>query len=58
MRTDVVGNVNGIATQGSGADICEAEALEAMSYARVNIGGTQSFADAGGDFVIPNGTCR
>ena len=54
IETDVFGNVSGMATQGPGADFCEPEALEEMSWARVNIGGTFAFADEFGDFVIPN----
>ncbi len=54
VETDVEGNVSGLASQGIGADFCEPEELEAMSYARVNIGGTNAYADEFGDFVIPN----
>jgi hypothetical protein len=55
VSTDVVGNVSGMATQGVGADICEPEDLEAMPYAYVNIvGGSSTYADEYGDFVIPN----
>ncbi|MDH4035390.1 MAG: choice-of-anchor J domain-containing protein, partial [candidate division Zixibacteria bacterium] len=52
---DVVGNVSGMASQGLASENCEAEALEEMPFARVNIGGTVSYADSLGDFVIPNG---
>ena len=55
LDVDVVGNVSGMASQGPGADICAEEALTALTYAGVNIGATQSFADENGDFVIPNG---
>ncbi|MCH8164158.1 MAG: hypothetical protein IH889_00970, partial [Planctomycetes bacterium] len=55
LNVDVAGNVSGLATQGIGADICDPEALEPMPYARVNIGATVAFADANGDFIIPNG---
>ncbi len=55
QKIDVTGNVSAIATQGIGADVCEEEALDAMPYARVNIGATQVHADVDGDFVIPNG---
>ena len=55
ISTDVVGNVSGMATQGVGADICEPEELEALPYAYVNIvDGSSAYADANGDFVIPN----
>lgn len=53
---DVCGNVSGKATQGIGADLCEAEALVPMPYARVNIFfGASAFADENGDFCIDNG---
>jgi hypothetical protein len=53
-RIDVNGTVRGRSTDGVGADICEAEVLEPMPYSRVNIGGTQAFADESGYFTIPN----
>ena len=55
LHADVEGNVSGLVTEGAGADICEEEILMPLPYTRVNIGGTQSFADDMGDFVIPNG---
>ncbi|MCH7527310.1 MAG: hypothetical protein IID39_07730, partial [Planctomycetes bacterium] len=56
LNVDVVGNVSGMATQGKGADLCDPEELERMSYARADIqGGNSAFADENGDFVIPNG---
>ncbi len=55
FRTDVTGNVSGMASQGLAADICATEVLTPMPYARVNIGATLSFADPNGNFVIPNG---
>jgi hypothetical protein len=54
LKVDVFGNVSGLATEDVGADICEPESLMVMPYARVNIGETVAFADANGDFVIPN----
>ncbi|MCH7526932.1 MAG: hypothetical protein IID39_05805, partial [Planctomycetes bacterium] len=55
LNADVIGNISAMATQGIGADLCEAEALEAMPFARVSVqGGNTAFADANGDFVIPN----
>ncbi len=54
LSLDVAGNVSGMASQGPGADICAAEAITPMFYARANIGATQVFADVNGDFVIPN----
>lgn len=55
LNVDVVGNVSGVATQGVAADACEPEALTAMAYARVAIGGNVAYADENGDFVIANG---
>jgi len=54
-RVDVDGTVSGWSTTGIGADICEAEVLVPMPYARTNIGTTQAFAGADGAFTIPNG---
>ena len=54
LEIDVVGNVSALATEGSGAEQCEAELLTPMPHARVNIGGTIAFADVNGDYVIPN----
>jgi len=51
---DVEGRVEGRATQGRAADYCEEELPEPMPWARVNIGSTIAYADASGDFVIPN----
>ncbi|MCZ6698280.1 MAG: hypothetical protein O7D94_05045, partial [Planctomycetota bacterium] len=55
LEIDVVGNVSGTATEGSGAEHCENEVTTPMPHARVNIGGTVAFADENGDYVIPNG---
>jgi hypothetical protein len=53
--TGVEGHVSGWASQGQGADICAPDGLEAMPYARVSVeGGASAFADANGDFVVPN----
>lgn len=54
LNTDVSGNVSGQATTGFAADACNPEALTAMKYAKVAIGATTAFADANGDFTIPN----
>ena len=51
---DVVGDVQGKATQGKAADFCELELPEPMRWARVNIGGTIAYANSNGKFVIPN----
>ncbi len=55
LNTDVTGNVQGRATQGIKADICDDEVGFPMRYARVNIGGTIAYTDSNGDFIIPNG---
>ena len=48
----VDGNVAGMATESSGADVCEPESPEGMPYAKVTMGGTTEYADANGDFSI------
>jgi hypothetical protein len=54
--TDVTGNVSGKATTIPKADICNPEEPTAMAHARVYIeGGSSTYADADGDFLIPNG---
>jgi hypothetical protein len=57
VHTDVVGNVQGLATVGipPKADTCNPETATAMRYAKVAIGGTTAYADANGNFTIPNG---
>lgn len=53
--TDVSGNISGMATTGNGADFCEPEVLTPMAHATASIqGGNSAFADANGDFTIPN----
>ncbi len=51
---DVVGTVEGRATQGRAADFCEEELPEPMRWARVNIGSTVAYTDSKGHFVIPD----
>ena len=48
----VDGNVSGMATESSGADVCEPESSAGMPYARVTLGGNSANADANGDFTI------
>ena len=48
----VDGNVAGMATESSGADVCEPELPEGMPYAKVTMGSTTAYADANGDFTI------
>ncbi|RMF83595.1 MAG: hypothetical protein D6744_04380, partial [Planctomycetota bacterium] len=54
-HVDVTGNVSGMITPNFAARACDTPVLTPMPYARVSIGGTVAFADANGDFVIPNG---
>jgi hypothetical protein len=55
ISTDVIGTVEGNATQGVGAEHCEEELPEGLPWARVNIGTTVAYTDENGDFVIPWG---
>ena len=48
----VDGNVSGMATESSGADVCEVESAMGMPYARVTLGGQTVYADGNGDFTI------
>ncbi|MBC8308961.1 MAG: hypothetical protein H8E83_00425, partial [Planctomycetes bacterium] len=48
----VDGNVSGMATESSGADVCEPESSAGMPYARVTLGGNSANTDANGDFTI------
>ncbi|MFQ5501473.1 MAG: hypothetical protein ACE5EQ_04130 [Phycisphaerae bacterium] len=52
IDVDVFGNVSGLATQGSGAEQCEAELPTPLPWARVNVGVTNAFADANGDYAF------
>ncbi|MFQ5463585.1 MAG: hypothetical protein ACE5E5_13295, partial [Phycisphaerae bacterium] len=56
ITIDITGNVTGVATEGTGADICENHSPIAMPHARVTVDGTGevAFADEFGDFVIPH----
>jgi hypothetical protein len=55
IHTDVVGSVHGMATTIPKADFCNPEVDTPMPWAKVTIGGTTVYADASGDFTIPNG---
>ncbi|MBT4584731.1 MAG: hypothetical protein HOC93_06585 [Phycisphaerae bacterium] len=46
------GNVSGVATESSGADVCETESAAGLPYAKVTRGGSTAYADANGDFTI------
>ncbi len=48
----VDGNVSGMATESSGADVCEVESAMGLPYARVTQGGQTAYADENGDFTI------
>ena len=48
----VDGNVSGVATESSGADVCEVESATGMPYAKVTLGGNTSYADADGNFSV------
>ncbi|MDP7008806.1 MAG: hypothetical protein QGI78_04465 [Phycisphaerales bacterium] len=46
------GNVSGMATESSGADVCEPESAAGMPYAKVSLNGNSAYADAFGDFTF------
>ena len=48
----VDGNVSGVATESSGADVCEPESAVGMPYAKVTLAGNTAYADADGNFTI------
>jgi Zn-dependent metalloprotease len=48
----VDGNVSGVATESSGADVCDNESPIGMPYAKITLGGSTEYADANGDFTI------
>jgi hypothetical protein len=55
LHTNVTGSVHGQSTTPPKADICSPEVDMAMPYAKVAIGSTVAYADAAGNFTIPNG---
>jgi hypothetical protein len=56
LMTDVTGNVSSLATTIPKAEQCNPEVSTPMPYATVSIsGGNTAYADANGDFTIPNG---
>ncbi|OGC93463.1 MAG: hypothetical protein A2W25_05600 [candidate division Zixibacteria bacterium RBG_16_53_22] len=56
IDVDVVGNVDGYATENFKAEQCGSEISTDMPWARVYInGGNTAFADSAGHYVIPNG---
>ncbi len=54
FHADVSGTIAAQATQGFAADACSPEAQTGMPYARVTAGATTVFANASGNFVVPN----
>jgi hypothetical protein len=48
----VDGNVSGMATESSGADVCDPESAASLPYAKVTLGGNTAYADVNGDFTI------
>ncbi len=52
---DVDGNASGNATEGIGADFCEAEISTPLPYLRVTSGANSTFTDMNGDFTISAG---
>jgi len=54
LNTDVTGNVSGNITVDHRAAACDTEVLTPMPYARVTMGATTVYADASGNFVMPN----
>ncbi|MCP4581857.1 MAG: hypothetical protein GY839_09565, partial [candidate division Zixibacteria bacterium] len=56
INVDVNGGVDGMATWGWKADICNSEAITPMPWSRVYVsGGNTAYADQNGNFTIPNG---
>jgi len=54
--TDVTGKVSGMATEGPKAAFCSSEVNTPMAWADASIqGGSSTFANASGEFTIPNG---
>ena len=52
---DINGTVSGMATEGIGTDICEAEVLTGLPYVQVSAGLDTAISDANGDFTITHG---
>lgn len=51
---DIVGNASAMATEGIGADFCEAEVLQPLPHLWVQAGGVMALTDVNGDFTIAN----
>ncbi len=46
------GNVSGMATESSGADVCDPESAAGLPYAKVTRGGNTAYTDVNGDYSI------
>jgi len=55
LHQSVEGVVEGVATEGIGADICAEESAAPMPYARILAGSTPIFADVNGEFSVELG---
>lgn len=58
---DASGSIQGMATIGSGADICAFEEPMGMPYAQIAFGGSTYYADVNGDFLatdVPGGAAN
>ena len=53
LHQDIPGVVEGVATEGIGADICDDEAPIGLPYARLTVGSSTIFANAMGEFTVP-----
>jgi len=53
-NVDVSGNISAQVTQGFKSAECNPEALAALPFARATIGATVVYADANGNFTVPN----
>ncbi len=51
---DIAGSASGLATEGEGADFCEAEISDPLPWLLVTAGANNDFTDADGNFLIPN----
>ncbi|MHC4990629.1 MAG: hypothetical protein ACYTGC_06575, partial [Planctomycetota bacterium] len=51
---DLIGTVQGITTDPFGADACQTQSPIGLPYARVEVGDEVVFADAAGDFFVPD----
>jgi hypothetical protein len=48
----VDGNVSGMATESSGADVCEPESSMGMPYSKITLGGSTVYADVDGNYSV------